>query len=138
MTTDIPLTDLSIPQIDKILEKLHLKAPRDYNADDRIELLWHSTVFRRQLNEYENADIQARFDRKGNFVDFQTVDEVVSGIFPSRYLEKVHYYIPVSFVVVKLQTIETKLLSVFTAVDVKISSTTVVQRTQYLLHCMMR
>ena len=34
-----PLSDLSIPQINLILKKLHLKAPGTYDEDSRLELL---------------------------------------------------------------------------------------------------
>ena len=76
-----PLSDLSVPQIDLILAKLHLKAPSRYDADERLELLQCSAIFRRHLSGYDNGTILAKF-KNGNFIDFETSDEVVKGIFP--------------------------------------------------------
>jgi len=77
-----PLTDLSTSQINLILKKLHLKAPSAYDLDERIELLRCSAVFARHLSGYENAAILGKFDKNGNFTDFETTDDVISGIFP--------------------------------------------------------
>jgi len=78
-----PLSDLSIPQINLILKKLHLKAPGTYDEDSRLELLRCSAIFGRHLSEYENDAILGKFDKNGNFVDFETTDDAVSGIFPN-------------------------------------------------------
>ena len=76
-----PLSDLSVPQIDLILAKLHLKAPSRYNGDERLELLQCSAIYSRYLSEYKNGDISAHFDKSGKFIDFSTNDKCVSGIF---------------------------------------------------------
>ena len=76
------LTDISISQIDKELAKLQILAPTTFKVEGRVKLLRCSKVFNRYLEDYEDSDINAVFDSKGVFIDFETVDQNVSGLFP--------------------------------------------------------
>ena len=77
----IPLCDLSISQVDMILTKLHLKPPPRYDKEERLDLLFCSAIFLKYLSGYDKDTILAKFNRKGEFVDVQTSDEAVEGIF---------------------------------------------------------
>ena len=77
----IPLCDISNTQADLILDKLHMKAPMHYNVEERIVLLSCSAVFQKYLSGYDKEMILVKFDSKGGFVDFETSDEVIEGIF---------------------------------------------------------
>ena len=79
----IPLSDLSIPQINKVLDKLHLYAPEQYNAEERLGLLQCSKLYRRLLSRYEFDSVLACFN-KGQFIDFKTSDDEINGIFPKK------------------------------------------------------
>ena len=80
----IPLTDVSITQLDLILQKFQLFAPPNYDGEDRLNLLSCSVLFRKHLQSYEHGEVLAKFNSKGKFVDFQTSDEEITGIFPSN------------------------------------------------------
>ena len=78
----IPLCDLSTSQLDKVLAKLHLQAPASYNAEECVDLLFCSAIFQRHLSGYDNETVLAKFDSKGGFMDFETSDDIIEGIFP--------------------------------------------------------
>ena len=86
----IPLTNVSLPQIDEILRKLQLVAPHQYDVDGRIELLRTSVVFVNGLGDYDNSDIFVIYKR-GNFVDFCTEDGSFDGLFAKSDSGKVLY-----------------------------------------------
>ena len=67
--------------MDLILARLHLKAPSHYDAEERVNLLFCSAVFQKHLSGYDNETTLAKFDSKGVFVDFETSDEAIEGIF---------------------------------------------------------
>ena len=50
--------------------------------EGRVKLLRCSKIFNHYLEDYEDSDINAVFDSKGAFIDFETVDQHVSGLFP--------------------------------------------------------
>ena len=78
----IPLTDLSPSQMELILEKLHLHAPANYDGEDMLNLLCCSAVYHRLLGSYDCSNVLAKFNR-AKFIDFQTSDDEILGIFPS-------------------------------------------------------
>ena len=80
----ILLSDLSIPQIDNVLSKLQLSAPTGYDAEDRLTILQCSKIYMRYLSSYEFDAVFANFDIRGNFIDFETTDKVVTGLFPKK------------------------------------------------------
>ena len=81
MSVTVPLPDLNVTQIDKVLEKLQLISPKAYDEAGRLELLRCSRIFKRHFNGYENDKISAVFDKKSNFVDFVSDDGQIDGIF---------------------------------------------------------
>ena len=91
-SSSIPLTDLSIPQIDKVLGKLQLFAPDEYDADDRLGILLCSQIYRRYLSGYDFDSVLACFNSRGNFIDFKTNDDEVDGIFPKKADKNVVLY----------------------------------------------
>lgn len=66
--------------MDLILEKLHLHSPANYDGEDKLNLLCCSGVYHRYLGTYDCSDVLAKFNR-GKFIDFQTSDEEIMGIF---------------------------------------------------------
>lgn len=86
-----PLSDLSLPQIDLVLEKLQLYAPQEYDADERLGLLLCSKIYRRHFSGYEFDSVLAKFI-KGQFIDFESSDETISGIFPKKSGKNVVLY----------------------------------------------
>ena len=77
------LSDLSIDKIDLILKRLHFKPPTNYDGDERLDLLRCSTIFNRHFGGLDNSDIFAMFDNNGNFIDFKSRDDSITGIFPT-------------------------------------------------------
>ena len=65
-----------------MLAKLQIVAPTAFKVEGRVKLLHCSKVFNRYLEDYEDSDINAVFDSKGAYIDFEMVDQNVSGLFP--------------------------------------------------------
>ena len=65
-----------------MLAKLQIVAPTTFKVDGRVKLLRCSKVFNRYLEDYEDSNINAAFDSKGVFIDFETVNQNVCGLFP--------------------------------------------------------
>ena len=91
MATVIPLSNVSLPQIDGILQKLNLKAPDNYDCEQRVKLLSCSIIYNRYLSEYEKGNISAHFDKGDKFIDFSTNDSRVLGIFCFMNIPKVKH-----------------------------------------------
>lgn len=79
----VPLTDLSFSQMDLILQKFQLYAPSNYDGEDRLNLLNCNVIYRKYFENYESSEVLAKFSSKGKFMDFQTTDEEITGIFSS-------------------------------------------------------
>ena len=77
-----PLTELSVPQIDLILEKLHLYAPSNYDGEDRLNLLSCSMIFARKFGGLDCSDVLAKYNR-GKFIDLESTNGEVCGLFTS-------------------------------------------------------
>ena len=88
----ILISDTSVTQIDAILNRLQFSAPANYEIDDRRAILQCSTIFLRSLSRFEFDSIYANFDIKGKFIDFETTDGAVSGIFPCKSGKNVILY----------------------------------------------
>ena len=65
-----------------MLAKLQIVAPTTFKVNGRVKLSRCSKVFNRYLENYEDSDINAVFDSKGVLIDFETVDQNFSGLFP--------------------------------------------------------
>ena len=93
MTTlnKIVLSELSSLQLDSVLNKFQLTAPDSYDEDGKRELLRSSKVFTRGIGNYDNDNTVAVFNNKGTFVDFESVDGTVKGIFAKSESGKVMY-----------------------------------------------
>ena len=77
----IPLTSLTHAQIGKALARLQMCAPDGYKAEDCIKILACSKVFVGQFAGYDPSGISAIFDKFGDFIDFKSNDDKISGIF---------------------------------------------------------
>ena len=76
-----PLRNLNSQQIDKVLAKLQLIAPAEYDIDGKIELLRCSKVFNHGLADYPDEDILVVFNKRDIFIDFRTTDGHFEGLF---------------------------------------------------------
>ena len=91
-TNRVPLPNVSLSQINDILDKFNMTAPENYDCAGRVELLRCSTIYNRYLSEYETGNISAHFDENGKFTDFSTTDSRVSGIFSFNEITKGKQY----------------------------------------------
>ena len=85
------LPNVSISQIDKVMAKLQIVAPTTFKVDGRVKLLSCSKVFNCYLEDYEDTNINTVFDSNGVFIDFETVDQNVCGLFPVALLKGYKY-----------------------------------------------
>ena len=87
----LTLSKLTSPQLDSVLYKFQLTAPDGYDKDRKLELLRSSKVFTRGIGDQANENIIVIFNNKGTFVDFESVDGNVKGIFAISKSGKVMY-----------------------------------------------
>ena len=82
----VAFTNLDSCQLDKVLYKLQLTAPDGYDEDGKLSLLRCSKVFCRGAGEYENSDLLAVFSKKGIFMDVESTDGKLKGMFSKSEL----------------------------------------------------
>ena len=89
--TKVALTDLTSPQLDKVLYKLQLTSPEDYDEEGKLGLLHCGRVFHRGTQDFRDEDLLAVFNKKGLFVDFESRNGKLRGLFPKSDSNKVMY-----------------------------------------------
>jgi hypothetical protein len=90
-TSKITLSNLSSLQLDSVLYKLQLTAPTSYDEDGKLGLLRCSKIFNRGIGDLNEDEILAVFSKKGTFIDFESTDGRLRGIFTKSSDDKIMY-----------------------------------------------